>query len=217
MEGARYIRIALPPFVLIGMVLLADFLAGCLEWRLAFWAHQEILIAITGIVAASVIPVGFVIGGLSLVTLGVAELVYRLTKKHRTLECFPHLGHGQYRLVVGEAFTDLVLPADISPKDATPADRLHAMQRFIYGNEENKWLQDHVDRLWAASIAYWGAFIALPLSWIAARCLMGIKVSCSWWVVTALLAVLFVAMWHDSRKKIQELEEFEVRTNNGVV
>src|SRR5262245_18222653 len=183
MDNPRYFRIVLPPFVLIGMVLLADYMNGTLGCRLDAWSGEK-LAAIGGIIAASIIPAGFGMGTASSFSL---EAVDYLTRRFRWKS--EHIGHGRFNLLVPDSVSQLLLRTHgIMGNEASADLKLALMRDFVFHRNE-KWLAEHINRLWDASVAHWGSLLALiPAAIIAGD----MSIISRWWlVVLLLLAALF--------------------------
>lgn len=208
MESPRYLRIVLPPFVFYGAVILAEVLNGNLVRMVKGWGDSAGVIA--GIVAASIVPLGYVIGGVTLLILSEwGRLLRRLGERWG----WPwveriQVGYGRYDLPYKPEETRPLLD-DLKMKDAGSADdHLNAARTFVYEARDKWWLADYVNRLWDASMAYSGSVFALLLS-IAYACYTSSK---SWlWLVIALAAIavcVFMACY--TRKEMRKAVTFQI-------
>ena len=169
MESARSLRLILAPSVLIGALLLGKWIDGSLINDLARLEGKGLLAVIAGIVTASVIPVGFVIGK---VTQSILQ---------RCAEWFGLGNFERHDLLLGEgAIREVCTTLGITmPESGT--DRLNAVRTFIYSE---RWVParvaSYIDRLWDASMAYAQSILALIVAAFLGPC-VGMVCFTRWW------------------------------------
>jgi len=203
MEYARYLRIALPPFVFYGAAILAHALNSNLASTLNDWKDAQAVIA--AIVAASILPLGYVIGGLT-------QLVLRSLGKVRFGKRWL-LGKGRFDLLYEDEVTDLLLDDLKVTKPRTPDDRINAARTFVYEARDKWWLADFLNRLWDASMAYAGSVFAVFLAMGYVRYTLNHR--CVWWWVLAIatIVICWIMAWH-TRCQIKEVVTFQIRHRN---
>lgn len=195
METVGNLRIILAPSVLIGALLLGSALDDSLLCELERLEKRGVLTVLAGIVAASVIPLGFILGKLTeLFLLAFARLC-----------CIGH--HGRYDLLVGDLVLRQIcerLGIEI-PGDGS--GRLNAVRTYVYSK---RWvppeIAKYIDRLWAASMAYGQSILALVIAIVLARCLKLPYLSSDlWlWLLTG-FGVIFFLGWFSPRCEIEKV------------
>lgn len=202
MESPRYLRVALPPFVLYGAVLLAHALNGTLVETLAGWERAKILTVMSAIVAASIVPAGFVLGG-------ITRLVFAL------LGWLGWVGQGRYDLLYERKDTELLLDDLKVEKPGSADDHLNAARTFFYEGKDKWWLADYMNRCWDASMAYSGSMVALFLA--ALYFSFWVMPKCWWWLL--IVVVMFLIFWgacYVARKEIENVVTFQIKHRNSI-
>jgi hypothetical protein len=202
MGNLRNFRFILAPSVLIGVLLLVRVFECSLVNDLR--RLEGVLTVLAGIVAASIVPVGFVIGGFT------NWLLTRIAKR------WPHkLGHGgRYDLLVGEdviarACRDLGIAVVPSDGDG----QLNAIRTFVYSSRVPTRIADYLDRLWDASMAYAQSIVILIFAPALAIVFMGIRPSdaAAWWFFAVVAAgILFCWSCKSARAEIARIVTFAV-------
>jgi hypothetical protein len=198
MESPRYLRIALPPFVFYGAVILAETLNGSLLCTIGGWDDSAALIA--GIIAASIVPLGFVIGGATTLA----------------LKCFAKrgwVGYGRYDNPHRPEDTALLLNDLKVSGTWTSNDHLNAARTFVYEARKEWWLAGYVNRLWDAAMAYSGSVIALLIAAIYACSTNNYK-SLVWWAVVVIALAIFIGMCRSAREDMSSAVAFQIKHRN---
>ena len=192
METVRNFRILFPPSVLLGMVLLAEWLNGCLWVELAELGEKNLLTAVAGVVAAALIPVGFAIGG---ITLLIQWFVFCLFFRK------------DYQLVLKMESVERLWPLVKLPRIPDKDSALYGAQ--VFSHQLDEWLVAYMDRLWDTANGYAGAllalFIALGWFWAADRPWNSV-----WGIVALVLAVIFVLIIWRARREIARIVNFHI-------
>ena len=206
MESPRYLRIVLPPFFFYGAVILAEVLNENLVRMVKGWGDWAGVIA--GIVAASIVPLGYVIGAVTLLILSAWErLLPRLGKRWGWVERI-QISYGRYDLPYKPEETRPLLD-DLKMKDAGSADdHLNAARTFVYEARDKWWLADYVNRLWDASMAYSGSVFALLLA-ISYACYTS-TISWLWFVIALAAIAVCVLMACYTRKEMRKAVTFQI-------
>jgi hypothetical protein len=200
MQPTRGLRVALPPFVLYGAVILAYAVTGTLlEFLAGLEGHKTV---VAGIVAASIVPLGYVIGGMSILTLKLFGYIGLV-------------GHGRYDLPYKSEDTSLLLD-DLGIVNGTEDDRLNAARTFIH-EAKDAWLTDFVSRLWDASMAYFGSMIALILSALYVYVYLKATSICWWWIMAGVMFLVFLGSWYTARKEIDKVVTFQIKHRASTV
>lgn len=207
METPRYLRVTLPPFVFWAAVILAHVLNSSLVNTLKEWKEAEILTVMAAIVAGSIIPAGFVLGGITrLVFWGLEKITWRKR---------PVVGQGRYDLLYERKDTDPLLDDLKVKKPGSADDHLNAARTFLYEARDKWWLADYMNRCWDASMAYSGSMVALVLA--AFYFVVWVTPKCWWWLLIA--AGMFLIFWGAcfvARKEIENVVTFQIRHKNSI-
>jgi hypothetical protein len=207
MESPRYLRIALPPFVLYGAVILAHALNDTLVKTLAGWESKNILTVMAAIIAASIVPAGFVLGG-------ITRLVFCILEKIHWGRC-RLVGYGRYDLLIQDEHSRAVLTdMGVPPTEWTAEARLNAVRNFLYGATD-RWLSDYMNRCWDASMAYSGSMIGVLLAasyfciWVTPKCWW-------WWLIAGVMFLVFWGACYVARKEIDTVITFQIKHRNSI-
>jgi len=202
MEQIRTIRIVLAPFILLGSLLLGGWIDGKVTLHSLHDLSTQSLTALGGIIAASIVPAGFVIGGL---TNALLWLCHQVTW-HKW---------DRFELSLTEdAWKKIWDRCGFKPSRDSKNTRVWGATIWIR-SQVNERVHEISDRRYQAAAAHLNACVAVVTSWGVGWWALEYCAMWKWVTLTGGLAALFVLLAFVARWEASELLEILAHQDEG--
>lgn len=202
MDKLRDLRFVTPPFFFLGSLLLGAWLNNQISLAIISDLETQAVVAIGGVVVASLFPIGFVIAGISIQFL---RLVFAVFYKRN------------YQISLPKEAWDRILPT-LGLPDGIKVTTSNEVEAAITFDHEilHKGVHDAAVRLWTAFNIAAHSCWALILGLLIGRFVFDISWTAGWLGSTILLIALFVLIAEDTWREQMRMFEFQShRVRNG--